>query len=313
MKKTRGVMQLFLGLLLIFFIIGCSPYSQNQYDLSKYNSGQKIYIKNDTKAYNRYEDPRYVVETLKRGEEYTVVAIKNNHIELGKVDNNSFKSNIWVSLEDTETEKTYFLTLMSNASNPTITINNQNYQSNMRLTQGTHKVNIKADNFLEKDLAIEILEDTHIKIALDFDMEAINKKMEEAKIKKELKESIFIDNNQKLMWQDDTSSTVVKKPWLTEINYNSKNYNDTKGNTAKSYCTHLTLANFKDWRLPTKEELKMLSKQKQSLKNIKSDWYWSATTSDNSNELAWSIFFDNGDGYADFKNMSNFVRCVRDN
>ena len=124
-------------------------------------------------------------------------------------------------------------------------------------------------------------------------------KIRKEKIRKEREEKLYIDKKQNLIWQDDNMVLINKKPWITEENYNNKKYFDTKGDTAATYCKKLTLGNYKDWRLPTKDELKNLSLQKKYLKNVGSNWYWSDTTSSINNELAWSIYFDNSDGYAD--------------
>ena len=133
-----------------------------------------------------------------------------------------------------------------------------------------------------------------------------------AKIAKEMKRSVFLDKAQKLMWQDNSAVTEVKKRWVSAENYEAKEYNNTSGDTAATYCKKLTLVGYSDWRLPTKEELKNLYKQKESLKNVSANWYWSSSSSTSALERAWGIYFNNGDGYGDLKSASNYVRCVRE-
>lgn len=133
-----------------------------------------------------------------------------------------------------------------------------------------------------------------------------------AKIAKEMKKNVYLDKAQKLMWQDNSAVTEVKKTWISAENYEAKEYSNTSGDTAATYCKKLTLVGYSDWRLPTKEELKNLYTQKESLKNVSANWYWSSSSSTSALERAWGIYFNNGDGYSDLKNTSNYVRCVRE-
>ncbi len=319
------------------FMSGCLPSQKAlQTMLNQKNITQKIYIKNDAETYDTYKVDKKVLQVLKRGEEYNVVDIKENFLRLEKNESNNLKNDVWISFDDIETKKTYFLTLSVNPSTSTIMINNETYEPNKRLVEGNYKINIKADKYLNKSLDVELNQDTKMNITLEFDIEAEKrriaiKKIEEEKlrkeklrkeelrkeklrkkkIEKERKEKLYIDKKQNLIWQDDNMVLKNIKPWLTKENYKNKKYSDTKGDTAATYCKELILGDFKDWRMPTKDELKNLSLQKEYLKNVGSNWYWSDTTNSMNSELAWSIFFDNGDGYADFKNVSNYVRCVR--
>ncbi len=329
--KIKNIIQFFLGIFIVFFMSGCLPSSEVlQTMLKQQKTTKKIFIKNDANAYDTYERDKKVLQVLKRGEEYNIVDIKENFVRLEKKKSNNLKYDVWINFDDIENQRTYFLTLIVNPSDSIIMINNEEYISNKRLPIGNYKIDIKADKYLDKSLNIEIHEDTKVEIALDFDIEAEKKriaikKVEEEKkeklrreklrrerIEKERKEKLYIDKKQKLIWQDDNMVLIIKKPWITKENYNTKKYFNTKGDTAKTYCKKLILGNFKDWRLPTKDELKNLSFQKKYLKNVGTNWYWSDTTSSINDELAWSIYFGNSDGYADFKNVSNYVRCVRD-
>lgn len=326
-KERKNIVQLFLSIFMMFIMSACLPHQKElQVMLNKYNITKKIYIKDDVNAYDDYGKDKKVLQVLKRAEEYDIVDIKENYARLAKTKNNNLKSDVWVTLDEIETEPTYFITLIVNVPKAKILLNGKEYESNIRVPSGIYKVDISADNFLDKSIKIEIHKDVKEEIILDFDIEAqkdkiAKEKLEKERIKREKlqrerierqrKESIYIDKKQKLMWQDNNAVLETKKPWLTKVNYDAKNYLNTVGDTAITYCKNLTLANFKDWRLPTKDELKYLSTQKNKLKNVSSNWYWSITSNNNNGERAWSIYFDNGDGYSDLKNAYNYVRCIR--
>ena len=68
------------------------------------------------------------------------------------------------------------------------------------------------------------------------------------------------DHLAKLMWQDNSEvrRSVNKKPWITKAHYDSKDYNNTSGDTAKGYCDNLIMGEYSDWRLPTPKEMSLL-------------------------------------------------------
>ncbi len=82
---------------------------------------------------------------------------------------------------------------------------------------------------------------------------------------------------------------------------------------AKNECEAYNAGGFKDWRLPTKEELSMiydLLYKKKGIKDFAAKNYWSSTI--NRDEYAWIFDFHSGDSY-DYYNKYNayFVRAVR--
>lgn len=326
-KITKNIVQLFLGIFIMFLMSGCLPNDKELYvKLVRHDITKKIYIKNDTNVYDGYDKDRKVLQTLERGQEYEVVDVRNGFARLAKRDNNKLESDVWISVDEVEINPTYFVTLVVNTPNSKILLDEKEYVPNIRLSKGVYKVDISAPNYLDKSLELEVNEDIKKEISLDFDEELEKEKLEKEKlekekikkekqkikkISKEIKNSIFIDKKQKLMWQDNSASIETKKVWLTEENYDAKKYFNTKGDTAASYCKNLVLASFRDWRLPTKDELKNLSTQKNELKNVTASWYWSATSNNSNSERAWSIYLNNGDGYSDLKNAANNVRCVR--
>ena len=89
---------------------------------------------------------------------------------------------------------------------------------------------------------------------------------------------------------------------------------------AVQYVATLDVAGFKDWRLPTVEELFLLADRSRHSPAIdvtffpdcKSDWYWTGSLyAPSPGDCAWSVFF--GDGYASWVNQydGGFVRAVR--
>jgi len=93
------------------------------------------------------------------------------------------------------------------------------------------------------------------------------------------------------MWQDDFSKKVVYS-------------------TATDYCRHLSLGNYRDWYLPSLEELKTIVDYDRTgpaispiFKTIYSSKYWSST----------GYYIDFSDGRAGSYNRRGiYVRCVRE-
>jgi hypothetical protein len=137
----------------------------------------------------------------------------------------------------------------------------------------------------------------------------------QAWLNKYQKEGVFADYGTKLVWQDNYAAATVKKPWVTQANYDAKNYMNTSGDTATTYCSNLSHAGYSDWRLPTKTELKNLYDDSEgALKHISTDkysYYWSSTTYELYKNNAWAVSFHYGYVGNDLKGNGTFVRCVR--
>ena len=122
-------------------------------------------------------------------------------------------------------------------------------------------------------------------------------------------DSAYVDNGNgtvtdietKLMWQQETAGQM--------------NWDD-----AMSYCPGLSLAGYKDWRLPTLDELGTLvdySTQTPPKINhmffpdTRSSFYWSSTTYALYTDYAWGVYFGYGSGRMLGKGSSLYVRAVR--
>jgi putative membrane protein insertion efficiency factor len=129
---------------------------------------------------------------------------------------------------------------------------------------------------------------------------------------------IVTDNVTGLMWQDNADASSIGKRWITKANWDARNYNDTSGDTATTYCSNLTLGGYSDWRLPASTELEGIvdyGRVNPSIspvfQNTGSDYYWSSTTNVDDSHYAWYVYFRYGHIHNGNKDDSRCVRCVR--
>jgi len=126
-----------------------------------------------------------------------------------------------------------------------------------------------------------------------------------------------------LMWQDDSAVSSVTKQWLTQANFDVRDYSNTVGDTATTYCNELVLGGYSDWRLPTRTELQGIVDYGYAHPAINPIFvntsssiaifpYWSSTTNALNNDYAWSVHFSRH-GIQEYtsKAYSSYVRCVR--
>ncbi len=133
-------------------------------------------------------------------------------------------------------------------------------------------------------------------------------------------------------YQDNGETILDQTTGLEWQKNDSSNYTNLTWANALAYCEDMVLAEYDDWRLPNKLELRSIVEHSKidppaidNLFSCKSSWYWSSTSSpypidEFSGGKAWLIDFNNGEdervekdldlfGYEDDINV--YVRCVR--
>ena len=78
---------------------------------------------------------------------------------------------------------------------------------------------------------------------------------------------------------------------------------------AMDYCNGLTVGQYDDWHLPSKDELNQLYEQKTAIGGFTNYWYWSST--ENGSNTAWEQDFDYGTQNVTSKASTYDVRAVR--
>ena len=118
---------------------------------------------------------------------------------------------------------------------------------------------------------------------------------------------VVTDHSTALQWQDDYSD-------------NGGSIKTANWNNAQTYCGSLTL-NGGGWRLPSSRELVSITDKTRTYpaidttkfkpENVKSYFYWSATTDVHLDNSAWIVSFGISDSYFKATSISYSVRCVR--
>ncbi|MDR1901232.1 MAG: DUF1566 domain-containing protein [Treponema sp.] len=82
---------------------------------------------------------------------------------------------------------------------------------------------------------------------------------------------------------------------------------------AAQLCLNLNFGGFKDWFLPSKDELDLMYKNLkiQGEGSFGNDWYWYWSSSEGNSNYAWYQRFSDGLQPATYKNSTGFVRAVR--
>jgi hypothetical protein len=100
--------------------------------------------------------------------------------------------------------------------------------------------------------------------------------------------------------------------WQRESSYNTMNWS-----RAKNYCQNLSLAGYRDWRLPHIDELKSIVNYERynpatfnGFKLKTTDWHWTITKYNSSRSRI--LGFYNGNGSWNSRASSSFAVCVRD-
>lgn len=90
--------------------------------------------------------------------------------------------------------------------------------------------------------------------------------------------------------------------------------NTMNWSTANSHCNNLTLYGYSDWRLPTKDELKQMYRDRESIGGFNTGCWWSGT-SVNSSCHYYVSFYDGSASYhyqnSQYDNALDYVRPVR--
>jgi len=116
---------------------------------------------------------------------------------------------------------------------------------------------------------------------------------------------IVNDSSTGLQWQDDANAISITSSWLDAIDY----------------CEHmLTLGGHTDWRLPNHKELLSIADRSRYnsaiddtvFLNTASYNHWSSTGKFDGTDNAWIVNFNYGNSGTNYKEDSNYMRCVRD-
>jgi hypothetical protein len=114
------------------------------------------------------------------------------------------------------------------------------------------------------------------------------------------------DHTAMLMWQDNDDVKKLFKGW----------------DSAKEYCKNLSLAGYKNWRLPSIVELQstvdvekypaIKREFKKTSKGSETSYYWSSNEVVGHTYDVWGVFDDDGGTGMRNKEQTNHIRCVRE-
>jgi TPR repeat protein len=116
------------------------------------------------------------------------------------------------------------------------------------------------------------------------------------------------------MWQDEPYTREEVKVYVDWMNKPIEGIGKAlTWKQAKVYCQNLSLENFNDWYLPTKEDLMILYINQNMLKNVVKQHFWSSSLlyPNIKNSTVYDVYMEDGRSYKANPFAIDFVRCVR--
>ena len=117
---------------------------------------------------------------------------------------------------------------------------------------------------------------------------------------------VYVENNTNLMWQDQAYTNQEDAAYKREHSHGKAG----SWKHAMRYCQSLDYAGYRDWRLPTADELSHMHRHfGQLFKHYRGDDFWTSTTTvENKYYVVYPV-----DAYLNKRhpNQSNYIRCVR--
>jgi hypothetical protein len=119
-------------------------------------------------------------------------------------------------------------------------------------------------------------------------------------------------------WIDNNDGTITDQ--CTGLIWEKEASDETyTWETSLDICRNKTVADYSDWRLPSKQELRSIinyssinpAAYPDIFYNQKSDTYWTGTSNSESHNQAWAVNFQYGDDSLDTKTAANYIRAVR--
>lgn len=174
--------------------------------------------------------------------------------------------------------KIFSLTIKTSPKGSKIDLNSSvPYHAGMKLKPAVYKTTVSKEGYYTQVGEIYLQSD----ITLEIDLKK--------------REGIYLDTQSKLIWQDTIANKTLTFNW----------------NDAKKYCENLDFDDAKDWQLPSLDDLNGLYLQKEHLKFVSPDRYWTSVEDNMDKTEAVVSMFIFGDFYSDSKKEKDYVRCVR--
>jgi len=133
------------------------------------------------------------------------------------------------------------------------------------------------------------------------------------------------DNNTGFIWEGKPAGITGNLRGGLEANGQYTNVNGTANTNALGYVTAVNsgagLCGFKDWRLPTKEELSgIIDQTRESIPKVDVNWfpntqspvYWTSSLDSGFPSFAYNVNFSYGIVASYVRNINSYVRLVRD-